>query len=110
MRLIDADALEKRFEEECEGECPICIYSNEGFPCGLIKTAPTVERLTGRWIPVSERLPEINKEVIVTDIETSDTYQSRYIGGGYWGCDNGPLNDRIIAWMPLPTPYKKESE
>lgn len=43
MRLIDADALEKRFGEECEGECPICIYNNEGFPCGLIKTAPTVD-------------------------------------------------------------------
>lgn len=42
-RLVDADALEKRFEEECAGECPICIYSHEGCPCGLIKTAPTVE-------------------------------------------------------------------
>ncbi len=43
MRLIDADALEKLFEEECAGECPICIYSHEGCPCGLIRTAPTVD-------------------------------------------------------------------
>lgn len=61
------------------------------------------------WIPVSERLPERHKEVIVTDIETSDTYQSQYIGNGYWECDNGILKNRIIAWMPLPEPYKERA-
>lgn len=68
------------------------------------------EKPKGEWIPVSERLPERHKEVIVTDIETSDTYQSQYIGNGYWECDNGILKNRIIAWMPLPEPYKKEAE
>ena len=60
-----------------------------------------------RWIPVSKRMPERCKEVIVTDIETSDTYLSRYIGNGYWECDNGLFKNRIIAWMPLPEPYKE---
>jgi len=64
----------------------------------------------GRWIPVSERLPEKYEEVIVTDVEVSDTYQSQYIGNGYWECDNGAFTNRIIAWMPLPEPYKAESE
>lgn len=61
-----------------------------------------------RWIPISERLPEQYKEVIVTDIETTDTYLSQYIGNGHWECDNGLFNNRIIAWMPLPEPYKAE--
>ena len=61
-----------------------------------------------KWIPVSERLPEINKEVIVTDIEVSDTYISYYLGNNYWQCDNGTYEDRIIAWMPLPEPYKAD--
>ena len=46
VRLIDADALEKLFEEECAGECPICSYSHEGCPCGFIRTVPTVEAYT----------------------------------------------------------------
>lgn len=63
-----------------------------------------------RWIPVGERLPKLYEEVIVTDIETSDTYLSRYIGNGYWECDNGTFNNRIIAWwQPKPKPYKAES-
>ena len=65
------------------------------------------ERPQGEWIPVSERLPERYKDVIVTDIEVSETYLSRYIGNGYWECDNGTFKNRIIAWQPLPEPYEK---
>lgn len=65
------------------------------------------ERSQDNWIPVSEGLPEINKEVIVTDIEVSTTYTSRYIGNGYWECDNGSFKDRIIAWQEKPKTYKE---
>jgi hypothetical protein len=74
----------------------------------IVEQLPSVklkQREQIRWIPVSERLPEQYEEVIVTDIETSDTYQSRYVGDGYWECDNGLFRKRIIAWQPKPKPY-----
>lgn len=63
-----------------------------------------------KWTLVSEELPKLYEEVIVTDIETSDSYLSRYIGNGYWECDNGLYQNRIIAWQSKPKPYKAESE
>ena len=61
-----------------------------------------------KWYPVTERLPEIHKDVLVTDREVSDVYVSYYCGGGYWNTDTGGANNRIVAWMPLPEPYEEE--
>ena len=68
-----------------------------------------LERPQGEWISVNERLPEINVDVIVTDIETTGTYSAYYLGDGLWECDNGTHKNRIIAWQPFPKPYKKET-
>ncbi len=61
------------------------------------------------WIPCSERLPEGNLYVLVT-------YKYQYglmdIGITWYSerenkwCDARP----IIAWMPLPAPYKEDAE
>lgn len=93
--------------KNCEGEA---LKYHQNFISALnyaIELINSMERTQSEWIPVSERLPEINKEVIITDIETSNTYQSRYVGNGYWECDNGTLKNRVIAWQPLPKPYEK---
>lgn len=66
-----------------------------------------------RWIPVSERLPEKQDCYLVTT-----KWKGSYSGDVYiethvayyrkkpkeWDCVD------IIAWMPLPEPYKAESE
>jgi hypothetical protein len=62
-----------------------------------------------RWIPCSERLPEGNLYVLVT-------YKYQYglmdIGITWYSerenkwCDARP----IIAWMPLPAPYKEDTD
>lgn len=82
--------------------CKVCDGYEAGYSAGL----KDAERLQGEWFLVGERLPEKYKEVIVTDIETTETYCSWYHGNGYWECDNGVLKNRIIAWQPLPEPYK----
>jgi len=97
-----------------------------------------IKALEQRWIPVSERLPGDIKPVIVTwkNNDPKSYYQyivgKHYIGtahfkNGKWfwyssvtedllaeygKCDSEEFDEAIevIAWMPLPKPYKAESE
>ena len=69
---------------------------------------------TGHWVPVSERLPEYNKEVLC--FLSSDEYAVCYLINN-WGNDefvDGGLGTGaydVVAWIPLPTPYEpQESE
>lgn len=68
-----------------------------------------------RWIPVSERLPEDRREVLVTAYwhETYQVMMASYYGDGLWWCvpfnNTGEHEQRLnpIAWMPLPPSYKR---
>lgn len=66
---------------------------------------PSVEN-KGDWIPVTERLPETGQRVIVTYETFDEGLQVRETVYDKYGflCGHG------IAWMPLPAPYKTESE
>lgn len=56
------------------------------------------------WIPVEERLPNNNENVLVaTDM---GLITSGYIAHGTWITDQEP--DYPIAWRPLPEPYRPE--
>ena len=80
-----------------------------------------------RWIPVSEGLPEKYGECLVmvssfcgeivfkcsftTDLHKVDEYNFSEHKCGFYGIDSEwgsyEIND-VIAWMPLPEPYKEE--
>lgn len=75
--------------------------------CGKQKT---------KWIPVSEKLPE-NKTYVLTTIKVPNRIahtRSGWYEGGFFHNDNGDvwraIDMEVIAWMPLPEPYKAESE
>ena len=67
-----------------------------------------------RWIPCSERLPE--------DVEIGEEYPTAifctrdavyvgfydYMSGKWWNDDPFYTVGKVIAWMPLPEPYKGE--
>lgn len=71
-----------------------------------VANAPTIE---AEWIPCSERLPEKSEWYIVTvNVEDESVVYLRWyseLHGWEW---NGQNN--TIAWMPLPKPYREESE
>lgn len=66
-----------------------------------------------RWIPVTERLPE-NEDVLIQF--PSNMAVGRYCGewrinsGGNWETEICVDDEKPIAWMPLPEPYRKEGE
>lgn len=65
------------------------------------------EQCKHRWIPVEERLPEESLNSVIG----WDKYRERccfvqyYAGSWHLGDESV----RIIAWMPLPEPYRKEA-
>ena len=73
------------------------------------------ERPKGKWIPVSERLPE-ESGYYIANVYIEDCYFSEvcvrwfahpddyFIKAGEWReCADGEV---VTAWMPLPEPYK----
>lgn len=69
----------------------------------------------GRWIPVSERLPEVNQYVgdvckyyLIQD-RYGDMHVAHYQEHGWESIESRLFID-AVAWMPLPEPYKAKSE
>ena len=59
------------------------------------------------WIPVSERLPEGG--IYITTLDGELVGQEEPFTG-MCGIENGKWDDEdcVIAWMPLPEPYKED--
>ena len=78
------------------------------------------DRPTG-WIPVSERLPEEDDYKSCTECLDGAVWyftENGTMGLGYyyksvkeWSTiDDLKTDEKVVAWMPLPSPYKAESE
>lgn len=78
-----------------------------------IKALPSAE---AEWIPCSERLPKRDELVLVTYKTTDRIHLCRYIDDGsenpWWSYidDCCAWNNVVLAWMPLPKPYREDGE
>lgn len=79
------------------------LVSPKGGVPDDLRIVPKNAREQTNWIPASKRLPEENKYYLTTTM-----YHEVYCD--YWGGKSFNRTEEIIAWMPLPKPYKAESE
>lgn len=59
-----------------------------------------------QWIPCSERLPLDHDSVLITDYDY--WIDIGYHDGQTWHYSEAVGTPQVIAWMPLPDPYKGE--
>ena len=65
------------------------------------------------WIPCSERLPERDTNVLA--YHKNESFEYVYVSWiddytGKWAGFIGNFPDDVLAWMPLPEPYKEGEE
>lgn len=69
----------------------------------VIEELPTAEPKRGKWIPCSERLPEVNERCLCT----YEFSEGTCVDFGLY-TKSGWFVSGVTAWMPLPEPYKAE--
>lgn len=75
---------------------------------------------TGKWIPVSERLPDEEKGTYWVCTDTECQCECRWTNvnhiwtelttNWHWHIMDIPQYTKVIAWMPLPEPYKEANK
>lgn len=95
----------------CRSRC-LSLVSNECF-----EELRSVKRPEPQWIPCSQKLPEEDKYVLIcSEDDPEEEYYCRMAVGwredGYWNCwdDRADPRMNVIAWMPLPEPYRGEEK
>lgn len=67
---------------------------------------------TNGWIPCSERLPEEEADVLLSlrSLDVYTGFRANAEGCFYIDGDGYVEYENVIAWMPLPEPYKESDD
>ena len=107
---VDAVAIYEKAEHDLEhGKITLGEFEKRIEPLKHLRCDRPTE-----WIPVSERLPKEGERVLTYDNLGDIDFGQYDKGHWYWeaeACaDYWTRNDGVIAWLPLPTPYKGGEE
>ena len=69
----------------------------------IANSVPYEEGLKGKWTPVSKELPNVSQRYLVYT-KYDEVMTDFFMGEEFM------QGDDIIAWMPLPEPYKEGEE
>ena len=113
----------KLIEERPEWLNPNCVGEeeyNKGWNACNIYWCNTIDRQpkVGEWIPVSEGLPKEDYDTVLVFLESNiydiaiwhSEYGFRPWYAGYFEEATPEWESKVLAWQPLPEPYKGESE
>ena len=118
---ISRQAALEALYSKCEQSKPCMKHGKKCDEAKAIESLPQADR-PAEWIPVSERLPyaeygEGDSVLCCTEIGLMEVL---YWNGGNWCFPTGEpyiwvnhktgWHDEVIAWMPLPKPYREEGE
>ena len=115
------DTLAESYADDTEDDYFTGCYSGVNRSIDAIKALPTAQP-EPHWIPVTERLPETDDEVLTTYIVNGNKNKRYVETSTYYDGDEGhwssPWDEyrvagtriEVLAWMPLPEPYKEVTE
>lgn len=125
----DKQCYDKHLNTVCEDYVFVVNNPLEDSIKAAIKALSAPDREKGEWIPVSERLPEESQTedgyFYPSDMVLTFNSHGQYGVSRYWGnriskkerpndyldwMDLPFYRQDILAWQPLPEPYKAESE
>lgn len=121
-----SDLISRKAAIKAIDDLPNCYngYSDtydKAYIIGVLEELPTIDvpdRKVGKWTPVSEKLPKPNelidrvRKYYLVQNEYGDMMVATFVefsgGAKIWQqiYQDGAIMEDIVAWMPLPKPWK----
>lgn len=103
----DCPAIPNSEDCEMEHSCASCYLT------AAIKIVNELaEEYNQGWIPVEERLPAIEADVLLSlrNLDVYTGFRANTVGCFFVDGEGYVLFENVLAWQPLPEPYKLEEQ